>query len=302
MARRFTGEHTMEAIRKRLRGKTPALLALPSIILVLLIAIYPILFAFSVSMTNRRLNASEYHFIWFANYIDMFTNPTFWAALWRTLQYTGLTVGVEMLLGFGIALLLNQALRGRTIFRIIMLIPLMLPPASGAMMWRSLLDPSLGWINFALSKIGIMAPAWLGNANTALITVAGIDVYHFTPFVILILLAALQSVPRLQYEVAEVDGASRWQVFRMVTLPQIRPTIYLVLLFRLVWSLNSYDVIQVATNGGPGVNTTTLAFEAVQAGFRYYAFGLSGAYCIFLFFIILVISKNLFSKVNREWA
>ena len=85
----------------------------------------------------------------------------------------------------------------------------------------------------------------------------------------MILLAALQSVPRLQYEVAEVDGASRWQVFRMVTLPQIRPTIYLVLLFRLVWSLNSYDVIQVATNGGPGVVTTTLAFEAVQAGFRY---------------------------------
>ena len=292
----------MDAIKKWARENNPTLLSLPSIVLVLVIAIYPILFAFSMSMTNRRLNASEYHFVWFANYIDMFTNSAFWSALWKTIKYTGLTVSIEMLLGFGLALLLNQAMRGRTIFRIILLIPLMLPPASGALMWKSLLDPSTGWINYALSQIGIMAPAWLGNAKTALPAVAMIDVYHFTPFVTLILLAALQSVPRLQYEVAEVDGASKWQVFQMVTLPQIRPTIYLVLLFRLVWSLNSYDVIQVATNGGPGTITTTLAFEAVQAGFRYYAFGLSAAYCIFLFFIILIISKNLFGKVSREWA
>ena len=292
----------MDAIRKRFRRNTPIMLSLPSIILVLVIAIYPILFAFSMSMTNRRLNASEYHFVWFSNYVDMFTHSLFWNALWRTIKYTGLTVTIEMFLGFALALLLNQALRGRTMFRIILLIPLMLPPASGALMWKSLLDPSTGWINYGLSQIGIMAPAWLGNAKTALFAVAAIDVYHFTPFVTLILLAALQSVPRLQYEVAEVDGASRWQVFRMVTLPQIRPTIYLVLLFRLVWSINSYDVIQVATNGGPGEITTTLAFEAVQAGFRYYAFGLSAAYCIFLFFIILIISKNLFGRVSREWA
>ena len=292
----------MNALRNRIRSNAPVLLTLPSIILVLLIAIYPIIFAFSMSMTNRRLNASEYEFTWFANYIDMFTNPTFWNALLRTVKYTGMTVVIEMLLGFGLALLLNQALRGRTLFRIIMLIPLMLPPASGALMWKSILDPSSGWVNYALSGIGIMAPAWLGDAKTALFTVVGIDVYHFTPFVTLILLAALQSVPRLQYEVAEVDGANRWQVFRMVTMPQISPTIYLVLLFRLVWSLNSYDVIQVATNGGPGVVTTTLAFEAVQAGFRYYAFGLSGAYCIFLFFIILIISKNLFGRIYRGWV
>lgn len=292
----------MDALIKRFRGKAPTLLSLPSIILVLVIAIYPIIFAFSMSMTNRRLNASEYKFVWFANYVDMFSNSVFWSALWRTIKYTGMTVAIEMLLGFGLALLLNRALRGRTIFRIILLIPLMLPPASGALMWKSILDPSTGWVNYALSRIGIMAPAWLGNAKTALFAVAAIDIYHFTPFVTLILLAALQSVPRLQYEVAEVDGASQWQVFRMVTLPQIRPTIYLVLLFRLVWSLNSYDVIQVATNGGPGVVTTTLAFEAVQAGFRYYSFGLSAAYCIFLFFLILAISKNLFSRVYREWA
>jgi len=292
----------MDAIKKWSRENTPLLLSLPSIILVLVIAIYPILFAFAMSMTNRRLNASEYHFVWFANYLDMFTSSASWAALWRTNKYTGITVSIEMFLGFALALLLNQALRGRTFFRIVLLIPLMLPPASGALMWKSLLDPSTGWINYALSQIGIMAPAWLGSAQTALFSVSLIDVYHFTPFVTLILLAALQSVPRLQYEVAEVDGASRWQVFRMVTLPQIRPTIFLVLLFRLVWSLNSYDVIQVATNGGPGEITTTLAFEAVQAGFRYYAFGLSAAYCIFLFFIILIISKNLFGRVSREWA
>jgi multiple sugar transport system permease protein len=292
----------MEALRRKLRGKGPTLLSLPSIILVLVIAIYPILFAFATSMTNRRLNASEFHFIWFGNYVEMFTSNLFWTALWRTVKFTGLAVGIEMLLGFGLALLLNQAIRGRALFRIIMLIPLMLPPATGALMWKALLDPSTGWINYALSQIGIHAPAWLADASTALLGVVAIDVYHFTPFVTLILLAGLQSVPRLQYEVAEVDGASPWQVFRMVTLPQVAPTIYLVLLFRLVLSLNSYDVIQVATNGGPAEVTTTLAFQAVQTGFRYFAFGLAGAYCIFLFFVILIISKNLFGRVYRSWA
>ena len=292
----------MEALTKRLKGRTPLLLSLPSMILVLVIAIYPILFAFATSMTNRRLNASEIHFIWFANYIDMFTSPLFWHALLLTIGYTIMAVGAEMLIGFALAMLLNQGLRGRTIFRIIMLIPLMLPPATGALMWKSLLDPASGWINYALRQIGIIAPEWLGSAKTALFSVALIDVYIFTPFVALILLAGLQSIPRLQYEVAEVDGASAWQTFKMVTLPQLMPTIFLVLLFRLVLSLNSYDIIQVATNGGPSDATTTLSFQAVQTGFRYFAFGQSGAYCIFLFFIILIISKNLFGRVYRSWS
>ena len=293
----------MEAFMKRMRGSTPVLLSLPSIILVLVIAIYPILFAFYLSLTNRRLDLSEYHFIWFKNYLDMFLNSDFWHAVLVTIQYTTVAVGIEMLLGFGLAMLLNQALRGRTVFRILMLIPLMLPPATGALMWKALLDPSMGWINFALrTAFNFNAPAWLGNTTTAPYAVALIDIYHNTPFVALILLAGLQSIPRLQYEVAEVDGASGWQVFRMVTLPQLTSTIFLVLLFRLVLSLNSYDVIQVATNGGPGNATTTLAFLATQLSFRYYAFGQAGAYGILMFFVILIIAKNLFGRVSRSWA
>jgi multiple sugar transport system permease protein len=292
----------MEAVMKKLRGRTPLLLSLPSMILVLVIAIYPILFAFYTSLTNRRLDISEFNFVFLLNYWTMFTSKLFWHALWVTIRYTALAVGLEMLLGFGLAMLLNQALKGRGIFRVLMLIPLMLPPATGALMWRALLDPSTGWINFALRQIGINAPAWLADAKTALFSVAAIDVYHYTPFVALILLAGLQSIPRLQYEVAEVDGASAWQVFRMVTLPQLMPTIFLVLLFRLVLSLNSYDVIQVATNGGPGDTTTTLGFQAVQSAFRYYAFGQAAAYCIFLFFVIFFTSKNLFGRVSRSWA
>ena len=136
--------------------------------------------------------------------------------------------------------------------------------------------------------------ALMGGTN------AGIDLATTPPAVIL--MAGLQSIPRLQYEVAEVDGASAWQTFKMVTLPQLMPTIFLVLLFRLVLSLNSYDIIQVATNGGPSDATTTLSFQAVQTGFRYFAFGQSGAYCIFLFFVILIISKNLFGRVYRSWS
>jgi len=292
----------MRTFVKRLQANAPTLLALPSIILVLLIAIYPIVFAFYTSLTDRLMNGSRYHFVWFTNYVNMFTSKVFWHALGVSVQYVGLAVGVEMLLGFGLALLLNRALWGRSLFRILILLPLMLPPATGALMWASLLDPSLGWVNYALRQIGVHAPAWLADSNVVLYSVVGIDVYHFTPFVALILLAGLQSIPRLQYEVAEVDGANAWRTFRMVTLPQLMPTIFLVLLFRLVLCINSYDVISVATRGGPGDVTTTLAFQASVTGYRNMLLGQAGAYCIFMFFVVLVISKALFNRVSRSWA
>ena len=277
------------------------LLALPSIILVMLIAIYPILYAFYTSLTNTRLNGSTSEFIWFANYINMFTSKVFWNALLVSVKYVGLAVGMEMLLGFGLALLMNKPIKGRWLFRILILLPLMLPPATGALMWASLLDPSLGWVNYALRQIGIQGPAWLADSGLALYSVVAIDVYHFTPFVALILLAGLQSIPRLQYEVAEVDGASAWKTFRMVTLPQLMPTIFLVLLFRLVLCINGYDVIQVATKGGPGDITTTLSFQASVTGYRNMLLGQAAAYCVFLFFVVLFISKKLFTRVSRNW-
>lgn len=291
----------MTTFMKRLQANAPTLLALPSIILVMLIAIYPILYAFYTSMTDQLLNQSTSHFIWFGNYVNMFSSKVFWRAAWVSVQYVGLAVGVEMLLGFGLALLMNKALLGRSFFRILILLPLMLPPATGAMMWASLLDPSLGWVNYALRQIGILAPAWLSDSGTALYSVVGIDVYHFTPFVALILLAGLQSIPRLQYEVAEVDGASAWKTFRLVTLPQLMPTIFLVLLFRLVLCINGYDVINVATKGGPGDVTTTLAFQASVMGYRNMLLGQAGAYSIFMFFVILFISKKLFNRISRSW-
>jgi multiple sugar transport system permease protein len=285
-----------------MQARAPAFLALPSIILVLLIAIYPILYAFYTSLTNTLLNGSTSKFIWFENYINMFTSKVFWHAAWVSVQYVVLAVGIEMLLGFGLALLMNKPIKGRWLFRIIILLPLMLPPATGALMWQSLLDPSLGWVNYALRQIGIQGPAWLSDSGIALFSVVAIDVYHFTPFVALILLAGLQSIPRLQYEVAEVDGASAWKTFRMVTLPQLMPTIFLVLLFRLVLCLNGYEVIQVATRGGPGDVTTTLSFQASVTGYRNMLLGQAGAYCVFLFFVVLFISKKLFNRISRSWA
>lgn len=291
----------MSISMKRMRARAPVLLALPSIILVMLIAIYPILYAFYTSLTNTRLNSSVSEFIWFENYVNMFTSKVFWHALLVSVKYVGLAVGLEMLLGFGLALLMNKPIKGRWLFRILILLPLMLPPATGALMWASLLDPSLGWVSYALRQIGIQGPAWLADSGLALYSVVAIDIYHFTPFVALILLAGLQSIPRLQYEVAEVDGAGAWKTFRMVTLPQLMPTIFLVLLFRLVLSLNGYDVIQVATKGGPGDVTTTLSFQASVTGYRNMLLGQAAAYCVFLFFVVLFISKKLFNRVSRNW-
>lgn len=284
-----------------MRRKWIILLAvLPSLLLVLSIAIYPIGFAFYLSMTNRIRGNPGVDFIGLKNYISNLSDPQFWHYMKVTVIFVVASVSLELLLGFGLALLLNRNIKGRTLFRIVLLVPLMIPPVTGALMWRVMLADN-GPVNYLLGLVGIPGPTWLASGSTALSTVIAIDVWMFTPFVVLILLAGLQSVPESMYEAAAVDGASAWKTFRLVTLPMVRPLIYLVLLFRFALAMTSADTIFATTAGGPNVATTTLNFAAVRQMLNYGFMGYAASLGIVVFLIVFGTTQFLIGKTRHVW-
>lgn len=283
------------------RNWLPYAATMPSLILVLGIAIYPIGYAIYLSLTDRILSRNISHFVGLKNYIENLVDARFWEYMSITARYVLISVALELLIGFGLALLLNQGVRGQSVFRTLILVPLMIPPVTGALMWKVLLDPNTGPINYVLSLFGIRGPTWLASDTTALLSVIAIDIWIYTPFVILILLSGLQSVPRTMYEAAAVDGARTWKSFRMVTLPMLRPTIYLVLLFRLALSLTSADIIFATTVGGPNIATTTLNFAAFQGLFNYGYMGYAASLGITVFLIIFVTSQLLINRTRHMW-
>ena len=285
----------------RKRNWVPTIAVLPSMVLVLAIAIYPIGYAFYLSMTNRIMSNPLVRFIWFKNYWNNLTDERFWHYMQITAIFVIASVALELLLGFGLAVLLNQKIKGRALFRIVMLVPLMIPPVTAALMWRVMLDARTGPVNYLLGLIGIQGPTWLASSSTALMTVIAIDVWIFTPFVTLILLAGLQSIPATMYEAAAVDGAGAWKTFKMVTLPMLRPMIYLVLLFRLALAITTADTIFATTAGGPNIATTTLNFATFQQMFDYGFMGYAASLGITVWLIIFIVTQLLISKTRHMW-
>jgi multiple sugar transport system permease protein len=283
------------------RNFTPLISISPSMIIVLGIAIYPIGYAFYLSMTNRILSNPVVKFVFLKNYWNNITDERFWQFIKTTAIHVIGSVGLELLLGFFLALLLNEKIKGRSFFRVIMLLPLMIPPAIAALMWKVMLDASTGPVNYLLGKIGIEGMLWLADSKTALGTIIAIDVWIYTPFVALILLSGLQSIPTTMYEAAAVDGARTWKTFRMVTLPMLKPMIYLVLLFRLALTITGADAIFATTAGGPNIATTTLNFAAFQQLFDYGFMGYASSLGITVWVIILVISQNLINRTRHMW-
>lgn len=283
------------------RNWTPFWAILPSMVLVLGIAIYPIIYAFYLSMTNKIMMNPVSRFIGLKNYINNLSDPRFWHYVKITVIFVVVSVSLQLIIGFALALLLNQNIRGRSLFRIILLVPLMIPPVTAALMWRVMLDAQTGPVNYMLSLIGIRGPTWLASGDTALLTIIAIDVWIYTPFVTLILLAGLQSIPETMYEAAAVDGAGRWKTFRMVTLPMLTPMIFLVLLFRLALAITSADTIFATTAGGPNIATTTLNFAAFQQLFDYGFMGYAASLGITVWAIVFVVSQLLINRTRHIW-
>ena len=270
------------ARRKALR---PFLVLSPSFLLTIGILI-PFIVAIFYSFTDLTLRSSDFNLIGFGNFVDTLTSPDFWRSLSITLQYAFWATGVEMVLGLGIALLLNEENWLSKFLRLVLIFPLMIAPVIGALVWQLMTNPSVGILRFPLSWIGLGGFRWSADPNFALFSVLLIDVWIYTPFVVILALAGLRSLPKSPYEAALIDGGSAWFVFRNLTLPMLAPVLLVAMIFRLMTSLQEFAIIFASTKGGPGDKTLSIALAAYNQAFPFY--NLSGSIPMLLFLWALI--------------
>ena len=270
----------------------PYLMALPALALTLPV-LYPFIQSIYYSMTTYSLTSPVKNFIWFENYIWLFTSAEFWNSVKVSFVYTISAVGIELILGLIIAILLNQETFLAKIFRPLLLLPLMIAPIIGTLMWKLMMSPEFGVLNYFLSFIGMRDFQWASAANSAMFSVVMIDVWMFTPFIALLLLAGLRSMPAPPFEAAMVDGASRWFTFKTLTLPMLMPFIIVSVVFRLIDSLRQFDIIFGLTKGGPGATLMNFQVSAYTTAFTYTKVADGSALMIVNWVIIYVISMFL---------
>lgn len=260
----------------------------PASIFMLLMTAFPILQAIQMSAQDFIIGF-EGIYIGMENYITMLKDPVFWNGLKVTFTLYFFSLIPQLVLGIYIANLLHKKLRGVKSLRTIILTPFTMPPVAVAMMWLVLLDPSFGPVNYLLEIFGFEKSLFLASKSLVVPTLAGIDTWQYTPFVVLILLGGLQSLPEEPYEAAEIDGASKTRQFFSITLPMLRPTIFAAIILRSVDLLRFFDTIYITTQGGPGDASNTLNVYAYTKGFTYFQMGYASAIMITLMLIILVI-------------
>jgi len=227
----------------------------------------------------------------------MFSNNSFWNALSNTLLFAGVALVVELTLGFMIALLLNRQARGVGVMRALLLLPLMLPPVVSGMMWKTMLAPNSGPVNYLF---GLGDFAWLSVLSAARFSIVFIEIWSSTPFVALVLLSGLQSLPKEPFEAAEGDGASFIFILRRLILPMLKPFILIVLLFRVVDVIKLFDIIFATTGGGPLNVTTTIPIMVYKEVFQFYNLGSAIAKVLVLWLINYTISFWLASRWQRS--
>jgi len=231
---------------------------------------------------------SSYRFIGTAHYAALVRDPLFGSAVLNTVVFAiGAVIG-QMVLGFALALLCSKATRGRTFWRALFVLPVLVPGIVIGAMWKLLLNPEFGAIGQLFELAGLEPVDWLGEASTALLSVVIVDIWHWTPFCFLLFLAGLEALPRDVYEAATVDGASAWQELRRITLPLMWPTIVVTFTFRLVLAFKVFDEVYLLTGGGPGTATEVVSFTIYQRFFTEDRAGYGSAMSVAVIFLIFL--------------
>lgn len=268
----------------------PYVLSLPALLVCIGILI-PFFTAVAYSLQRYRLSqpwARQYN--WGENYLNFMTDPAFWNTLQVSLTYAFLTVGIELLLGLGIALLLQKRSRFNNFVSIMLLMPLMTAPALASLMWKLMTNPGFGVLSYWATLIGIDDMRWASDPSTAMLTVVLVDVWVYTPFIMILLLAGLRSLPRQPFEAAELDGVPRLFVFWKITLPMLTPFLLTAVLFRVIESIQQFDIIYAMTQGGPGDKLTVFQVEAYLNFFQSTNVGRSAALLMILWVITYILS------------
>ena len=290
------GEYELKSIRR----KDFAVFMLPSLIALILVLAVPLVYSLITSFFDTNLKYQGLgDFLGLQNYIDVIKDSYFRQSVVTTLKFTFFVVVIEFLVGLAIALLLNNIQKARNFFFTIIIVPMMITPIAVGLIWRLLLHSDLGIVNYLLSLIGISGRAWLADSAIALQTVMFIDIWQNVPYMVLVILAGLVTLPTEPYEAAAIDGASRVQSFFRLTVPMMIPTFSVVLLLRTITALKTYDLIFVLTRGGPGTTTEVISYHIYQQAFRYLEIGKASAMSYLLLLLIVPIAF-MFVKISRN--
>lgn len=274
----------------------PYIFLVPALFILAVVTVYPLFYVLWLSLHRRLLIFDISKFIGLENYGFLLRDDRFWNALYNTVYFTGVSVSLELILGLAIAMLLNGAFKGKGIMRSIILVPWVIPTVVSAKMWEWMYNPDFGILNYLLG-VNIN---WLGSPFWALNAAVFVDVWKTTPFVTLLLMAGLQTIPMDLYGAARVDGASNWYIFKRITLPLLKPMILIVLIFRTLDAFRAFDVIYVLTGGGPGNSTETLSIYAYKTLFQTLQFGYGSTLSVMVFLSVAVITLFYVKLLRRE--
>jgi trehalose/maltose transport system permease protein len=298
-----TGRRRRTPKLQRRQTRLAWLLLVPSLAVVAFVAIYPLGKTVYQSFTNQDFLALEpTKWVGLQNYRELWHDTVFRHSVWKTVEFTLITVGFEFALGLAIALVVNSSFKGRGVMRAVMLVPWAIPTVVAAQMWKWMLDDTFGVVNDAGTRLHILSHshAWISDPSTALAAVCAVDIWKTTPFVALLLLAGLQVIPGDLYEAAEVDGASQLQQFRKITLPLLAPAILVTLIFRTLDALRVFDVFYVFFGNRPDTQTMAIYNQDTIVGNGHVGYGAAISVAIFLIIALFVVIYVTFMRVTED--
>lgn len=301
LERRPSAVRAEHRARSRLNQGTAFALLTPAVLLMGLLLIGPIVAVLVMSFTDYQLGAATWSFVGLANYAALWADKVFWRALTNTLYYVAIVVPASVLLGLGIALLIEAGTTLRGFYRAVFFIPVMATLIAIAISWEYMLHPQFGLINLMLKAVGLPTYAWLAEPELALTTLAVIGVWQLFGFNMVLFLAGLVSIPKYLYEAAEMDGArSAWSRFRLVTWPMLGPVTMFVVLISAIRSFQVFDTVHVLTKGGPSKSSEVLLYSMYTEGFEFFRSGLAAAIAVVFLAFVLVLTLIKSRLIERK--
>ena len=272
----------------------------PSVILICSLLVYPVFYGVWLSLFKKHSFFPDQRFVGIANYIYLMKNSEFWMSIWYGTVYSVSTIFFQIIIGIVAALIVNEAFKGRNFVRGVILFPYVIPTVVAIILWKWLLNDQFGLVNYLLLSVGIVEDpiSWMGmdHIMTSLIL---ISIWEFFPFVVLSVLARMQTIPPVLYSAAKVDGAGPFRRFIHVTLPQLRNVLFVVILLRSIWMFTKFDTVWLLTQGGGADKyIRTLPVYAYMRTFMYYQAGLGAALGVIMF-ILLIVATIIYFKMFR---
>ncbi len=260
----------------------------PAVIALFLIVVIPIGYNLYLAFTKWTIGLGDPRFIGIDNFIELFWDERVLNGLKVMIYFSGLSLTLELVLGLLIALYFHREFRGSEIVQAIYIFPFAATPVAVALIWRIMLNPEIGVLNYLLTSIGLPGSLWISSAATVIPALVMVDVWKWTPMITLIVLAGLKSLPNDPYEAARIDGANTLQIFWYITLPLIRPVLIAALMLRSLDNLKEFDIIYTITQGGPGIASETLYLYSYNVAFSFFKAGYGSALMVVVFLIVLV--------------